>query len=158
MAAGTSCLAGCRAMAGMCFPHRGGSLKASGSRIPRPPFHTSVGETGLCLFQLLVAGDRCSVPCGHIAPIAACLPITHLCVHLFSSSFFQRCLRWPLGLAWTDEEKITFVLEGGDTQRIQIWSEHFPRHHFQLTLLPIVFHNRLWTVREQWATALVMID
>ena len=109
MAAGTSCLAGCRAMAGMCFPHRGGSLKASGSRIPRPPFHTSVGETGLCLFQLLVAGDRCSAPCGHIAPIAACLPITHLCVHLFSSSFFQRCLRWPLGLAWTDEEKITFV-------------------------------------------------
>lgn len=56
-----------------------------------------------------------------------------------------------MGLAWTDEEKMTFVLEGGDIPRIQIWYEHFPRHHFQLSLLPPYFTTD-WTVgEEQWA-------
>lgn len=103
-------------------------------------------------------GHRCSVVCGHIAPISACLHIIHLCMHLFSSlSFFQRCLQWPLGLTWTNEEKITFVLEGGAVQRIQASYEHFPRYHFQLTLLPMVFHNRRWAVGEEpWTIVLVL--
>lgn len=70
------------------------------------------------------------------------LSLYHTPLHRFAFFFFlffSKLLGGPLGLAWTDEEKMTFVLEGGDIPRIQIWYEHFPRHHFQLSLLPPYF-------------------